>query len=747
MDALNLTRRRFLEGAALASAALASTAALAGCSSSSLSKTGEGEGGANAGNQGPQPRTTSLQSQVNPQDYDYTSNTMELATLFSPFKLGKLEIANRIVKSAAGSSCPSDDALVEYYRSLAHGGVKLIWVENFGSITKRYEVGGYPPVSLDTVRRIAEAVHAEGSYVGYQWDTMDLLIGKHDTVDEENFTQAVATDLAPEDIVGLHEDVAEAVKGLQAAGIDAFEINAAGNNLGQAFLSRMRNQREDEYGPQNFESRARFITELIQTIKGECGADFPIQVLINIIEENDATLGDDALMTSLEENKEFAKLFEAAGADSLHLRLGPLAMHVCQFASDLYFAGYGIDGITGFGTQFDFSRHWGGKLIGNHSGCGMTLDAVKEIKEVVSIPVGAVTYMDPAHAPDFFETALRDGKVDFLLMNRPLNVDHAYVNKLQEGKIDEIAPCTRCLHCHHDADKYGNSSRACRVNACTSRAFGPDMPEGYELPPKTADKSVMIVGGGPAGMEAARVAALRGYDVTLYEKKGSLGGLLDFAHMVKGPHENLDTLKSYLEKQIELCGIKVVPNQTVDVQFIKNENPDVVILATGGLRPETSIQSTDGTKVISINDFLAQDCGSAVTILGGNAQAVDCALYLHAQGKQIDMVLPGTSDTLGMGHSIWVKTFVLPMLYASGVRVWTESAVAEVNDGSLVIENSLGLTSSIPCECVIDASDMIANNEIPTDIAGCEVYAVGDCDDPFNIAHAISSANLVARTI
>lgn len=101
----------------------------------------------------------------------------------------------------------------------------------------------------------------------------------------------------------------------------------------------------------------------------------------------------------------------------------------------------------------------------------MMLDVAAEIKEAVNVPVGTVTYMDPAHAPDFFENALKDGKADFLIMNRPLTVDPEYVTKLKEGRLDEIAPCTMCMHCHFDVDKEGNTYEHCRVNACTQHAF------------------------------------------------------------------------------------------------------------------------------------------------------------------------------------------------------------------------------------------------------------------------------------
>lgn len=744
-----VSRRSFIGGSAVAAlgAAFASGTVLAGCApqpNATADNANEKDLSATGHN------GQSWQSQINPQDTDYTAHTMELEALFSPWPFGGLEIPNRIVKSAAGSGYAgegSERALVEYYRAFARGGVGLVWLENFGCITEHFEVGGYRSISELPLKEVVDAIHKEGGLVGYQYDTMDLLIGKHDTVDFENFTQAVATDLTQEDIRALQADIVAAVKKLQAAGVNAFEINAAGNNLGQAFLSRMRNERDDEYGPQSFENRARFVTELIQQIKQSCGEDFPVQVLINVLEENDGALGQNALLTTLEENIEFAKLFEQAGADSLHLRLGPLNMHVCQFASDLYFAGYGIDGTTGFGTQFDFSRHWQGRLDASHSGCGMTLDVAREIKDAVGIPVGAVTYMDPAHAPDLFESALRDGKVDFLLMNRPLTVDPEYVHKLQAGKLDEIAPCTRCLHCHHDVDRNGESFTRCRVNACTRRAFTEEMPQGVALPEKTGDKSVMVVGGGPAGMEAARIAAQRGYAVTLYEKTGSLGGLLDFASTVKGPHENLPALKDYLIHQVELAGVTVVTGQEVDEAFIKDQQPDVVIMATGGAPAAPAIESDGSTPIVPLRNFLTSDLGDNVVVVGGNALAVDTTLYLLAEGKNVSIVLPDGLETLATGHSNWVKTFVLPMVYASGVRVWPHASIASVAEGVATVANETGAPVAIPCSAVIDARNMAAHPLASLAVDGIDVRAVGDCADPWNIANAIGTANLAARTI
>lgn len=738
---MEVTRKAFVAGSALGVAAALGAGAALACADEPA-KDAQG-----AAAEGFSPSSWSL---LNPQDEAYTASTKQLEALFTPWQLGGLTIENRMVKSAAGSGFGySSEAAVENYRAIARGGVKMIWIENLACITKNFEVPGYGPLSETPIQEIVDAIHGEGSYAGYQYDTMDLLIGAHTEVDFENFSQATADDLTEDDIAALHADIVDAVVGLKAMGVDAFEINAAGNNLGQAFLSRMRNHREDEYGPQSLENRARFVTELIAAIKQACGEDFPVQVLINVLEENDSSLGQNSLMTTLEENVEFAKLFEAAGANSLHLRLGPLNMHVCQFASDLYFTGRGIEGTTGYGTQFDFDRHWQGMLDASHSGCAMTLAAAKRVKDAVSIPVGTVTYMDPAHAPDLFEDAIAQGAVDFLLMNRPLNVDHDYVNKLREGRIDEIAPCTRCMHCHHDVDREGNGYTHCRVNACTRRAYSDEMPEGFDLVPAEQAKKVVVVGGGPAGMEAARIAAQRGHGVELYEKTERLGGLLDFANAVKGPHENLLSLRSYLERQLELAGVEVHAGQEVDAAFVAGLEPDVVVVATGGVRDSLGVEGTDATPVVPIDDVLAAapSLGKRVTVVGGNAQAVDVVLMLLEQGHQVDIVMPGTIGTLDSGQSNWVKTFVLPAMYAQGVRVWPSASELQVGDGEVSFATEGGVSMTLPCDAVVEALDMLPGAGAFGEVAGAEVVAVGDCVDPWNIEWAITSGNLAARRV
>lgn len=697
-----------------------------------------------------------LSENLNPQaaDDDFYSSTISdfsSTTMFSPWKFGALTVAHRIVKSAAGSAyLPTalKEEVIAEYTNWAKGGVSLIWVEDFANLYANYPAHYKTYTRGDAyMKELTDAIHAQGSICGYQLSLMGASFSGFDASAAAEYESARADQMTLEELKKLQEDFIDAAKYLKDQGFDAVEINAAGNNIGQAFLSRNRNAREDEYGPQSFENRTRFLAEIIQGIKEVNGQDFPVQILINGIEENDKDLGKNTLFTTVEENKEIAKMLEIAGADALHGRIGPYAMHVAEFAADLYFTGYGINGTTAFGTQFDFSRHFQGKLDASHSGCGILLDVAAEIKSAVSIPVGTVTYMDPALAPDYFEKALADGRIDFMLMTRPLIADCEYVNKLKEGRLDEIRVCNRCLSCHFDTDENGGFYEHCRVNACHMRAFHEDMPEGYEEVPAAAVKQVMVIGGGPAGMEAARVAAKRGHKVTLYEKNGLLGGMLPFANAVKGPHENLGRYKDYLVRQLELENVEVVLNQEVEQDFIREKAPDAVILAVGGVRDSLGLGETGGTKVISIDDFAGADLGEHVTIVGSGAQAIDLTLYLQAQGKHVTIVTPDPLEKMDKEQTSWVRTFVNPMVLARGTRVWPNASIVSVGDGEITVAGETGVDMVIKCDTVIEAMDMLPNKGLIDGLSGMEIYAVGDCEKPWNIAEAVASGNLAGRRI
>lgn len=686
-------------------------------------------------------------ARINEQDDDFHQNSItdwSKTTLFSPWKFGNRTFSHRMVKSAAFQLAfmfNIKEEYIGYYERMAKGGVEMIWIEDFASMWEYNRSPMRPEYDQIDVRALTDTLHKYGCTIGWQYGTMGSAVGPLE------YTKPFIGDYDTATVKGWIKTIGDLAERLQKDGFDAFELNMAANNLGQSFFSKLRNNRTDEYGPQNMENRCRFCVEAIQEIKNRCGKDFLVQVLINGDEQDDKTF-DNTLLTTLPETIEIAKRLEAAGADSLHVRICPQYAHLCQFAPDLYFVGRGLEGYTSInGNRMDFSKHFDGRLNATHHGYGIFLDVAAEIKKHVSIPVGTPCNNDPAIAPDLFENALKEGKVDFLIMNRSLCVDPEYVNKLREGRLDEIAPCTKCLHCFYDADRKGQTIEHCRVNAANWRAYHASMPEGYEPSPVTTPKNIMVIGGGPAGMEAARIAAQRGHKVTLYEKKESLGGLLDFAEGIKGKHENLGRLREYLIRQQEVKGVNVVTGKEVTAEFVREKKPDAIILAVGGLRDKLSLSATSSTKIVALEDVLGAEMGKHVTVYGSNAQAVDTAIYLNYKGHIVTIVTPDTMADFEKGHSVNVIGFIKPALLANGVRIIPEASIKSIGNGSITIKNTAGYDEDIICEAVVEGMDMLPNKSLANELSDFTVVPVGDCDDPFNISEAISSGNIAARNI
>lgn len=750
----NISRRNFMKVAAGA-AGIAGLGLLNGCSKTEApasSSAASAAGSAAEGTTTPAaaaPATDKLYTaSINPQldESEFRSNTKELTTLFSPLTIGSMEISNRMVKSAAGSAtylAGLTDELLTYYVNLAKGGVALIYVETIAALEVP-EGGSYDADTLAFGQKLVDECHKYGAKMGYQMSGFGM--GENDmTIDDIHAKQAHFVEVA---------------KGLQQMGFDFVELNCAGFNMPAHFLSRFHNTRTDEYGIGSIENRARFITEIIEGVKKECGPDFNMQILINCIEENDNISNNPTMMTldsavttphtlamTMEEGIAAAKLFEQAGCDSMHLRLGPLGHHVAQFGADLYFILNGIEGCTGFGTQYDFSKNWQGMLIGNTSGCGIGLNVAAEYKKALSIPCGVVTYNDPAHAPDFFEQALEDGKADFFLMTRPLTVDMEYVNKLKEGRIDEIAPCTRCLHCHIGSNEANAQMAYCRVNALTQRVMREGGPATYELEPAATPKKVMVIGGGPAGMEAARIAAARGHNVTLYEKRGALGFMLDFAASVKGPHENLADLKNYLIRQLELNGVEVKTGTEVTQELINSEAPDAVILAAGGLRDTLTVDGDGSAPVVEMDNFMFTEMGDNVIVYGSNAQAFDAALWLTVHKKNVTIVTPNPASEFDMQQSQHAMRMMTTALYALGVKSYPQSAIKTVSGNMATLTLDSGVEMNIKCDAIVNGADMLPNTSLVDGIDCKEVYTIGDCANPFNIALAIRGGNDAGRAV
>ena len=749
----NISRRDFLKGSVAGAAALAA--------SGLIGTVTEKDRVAFAEEAAPAAASPILPwTELNPQDESFTKRTTDYSAIFSPIQIGNVTLKNRIIKTAAGSdtmtrgeNAVSQNA-VEYYGRFADGGAALVLLE--GSILQAVGLapGTYGVIpyeqSLTEIRKIIDRIHQGGALAGVQQNM--------------GYIPSNVLDLPTEDVEKLIEDFRVFSGYLKEAGFDVIEIKAATIDTTSKLCSRNTNTREDKYGAKTEEDRVRFFCEMVAAVRETVGPGYPILAHMNAMEENDRSIGDNYNFETIEEGQYLAKALVEAGADFIEARISTGGLEANCWAPDTAFAPYKAAGTSGYGAQFDYSRHYEGLYDGAHSGCGAFIPMVRELKKVVDVPVGCAGYIDPRTAPDMMNDAIANGDMDLLFMNRPLTVDPELPNKLKEGRWDEVAPCCRCFHCHASGASVGSTGalrsdevavppspsfpivmgvERCRVNATTQCAYTEEFPEGYDLSPAAAPKNVMVIGGGVAGMEAARIAAERGHKVTLYEKNGYMGGMLLFANAIKGPHEHLIDLCNYLVRQQEVKGVTVEKGKEVDLDFVKEQNPDAVIVAVGGKRESRF----SGDNVISIDDVLTAEIGNNVVILGANAQAVDICQYLLAQGKNIQMVHEGDKNDVDKEQSPWVRYFVRSHIYSHGVRVWNESTVDAIDgEGVHITMNQSGHTKVLPCDTVIECYDMIPNTDLMEEIAaaGYTVYAAG-CDAPYNMQRSIHAGYKVSR--
>ena len=661
---------------------------------------------------------------LNPQEEGFTSFDGDLAEVLSPIQLGGMTIENRVVKSA-GSPSPWADvdgskhaSFRELYGTMSQNGVGLILlaggaIRNNGILPDGLEVEDLDAALADAAELVA-IVHEGGAKLGYQM----CFGGLAPTVPD-----SVINETPVEDLDAYIERVGTSAARAKSVGFDCIEIKGASTRL---------------------------FRRMIEKIKEVNGADFPVGALINGVEENDLYLGDNELFITIEEAKEIAKALVEAGADWIQLRVGATGQEMNIWAPDVQHVVKDANGLTGYGTFFDYSQHFEGMLDGSHSGFASFLPMVKAIKEAVDVPVGCAAYMDLRVGPDYLNDAIARGDLDLVFMNRPLNCDPELVQKLAEHRREDVIPCMKCMHCHDSNSTGKRYPSTCRMNPNTNHSFTEVMPEGGKPLPAETPRKVMVIGAGPAGMEAARVAAERGHSVSLYDNSDKLGGLLPFARGVKGDHEHFDDYLTYMAHQLDKNGVDIHLFKRVDAALVKEENPDAVIVAVGGKRV-SKLTGTDATPVFSPEQaFGSEDkLGDTVAILGAGVQAVDFAAYLATLGKKIVMIHSDAAVDIDKGQSGWFKKYILPYLQAKGTRIWSSAEILGLEDGGVKFVTEAGYEKTVKADSVVEFYNMVPNTELADELsaAGFEVYSVGDCADPHNIQRAVLSGNLTARQI
>jgi 2,4-dienoyl-CoA reductase (NADPH2) len=552
-------------------------------------------------------------------------------------------------------------------------------------------------------------------------------------------------ELSIAEIEGIVEAFSDLVERAKRAGFQGIELNAGCNHLLNSFLSRAWNKRQDAYGVGSLESRAKIVVDIIKEVKRLNGQDFVIIALINGAEP-----GLEKGITP-QEAQGIAKILQAAGADAIHVRAefynrpkDPARRDSTQFPDIAFYP----ETPFPLGRVVDDSRH----------GVGGWVPLAAAVKEAVSVPVITIGRLDA----ELGEQVLRRGMADFISFNRRLMADPELPNKLVEGRLEDIRPCTGCTTCF-DNNERGNPP-LCQVNA----AYGKE--KEYEIKPAEKKKRVMVVGGGPAGMETARVAALRGHQVILYEKESKLGGSMTLAAIIKGfDREDILGLIGYFKIQLNKLGVDIRLGREANRSVIEEVKPDVLIIAAGGTHNIPEIAGINRRNVLTSRTLHQRlkgylrffnpkalrwltkfylPLGKRVVIMGGNIQGCQTAEFLVRRGRKVTIV--DTAPEIGEGLlEVFIKPHLLNWLDEKGVAMMAGVNYEEITDKGLTITTKEGQRQTIAADTIVTALPLLPNAELLKSLEGSapEVYAIGDGREPHLTVDAVADGARIARAI
>jgi len=632
--------------------------------------------------------------------------------LFEPGRIGKMEVPNRIVMAPMGLGYAHLDGRfsqrhIDYFAARARGGVGLIITE-LTKVERTIE----PPLDLPlaaadsdrlvpAMNDLVDAVHDFGAKIaiqltaglGRQLDlrTIDKPPVSASEVQAFQDPSVTCRALSVDEINTMVAAFGKAAERAQMAGFDMIELHGHVGFLIDQFMSPIWNRRNDRYGG-DFDGRMRFAVEIIESIRKSVGPDMPLSFRFSV---SHGIPGG----RTMEESKAVAQRLESSGVDVIHANMG------CYET---------IDHI--FPTPY--------------MGDACLSEAAAVIKSAVKIPVIAVGNM----TPEAGESLLESGKADFVAYGRNLIADPEWPRKVRAGKREYMRPCIRC-------------NELCIVRSVTlkpvSCSVNPQVGKEryYEIKKVEQPKQILVIGGGPAGMEAARVARLRGHKVTLYEKGSVLGGQLRAAGRLPFKKELLELIE-WQSGQLKQTGVEVILNRPVVPEIVKSTRPDAVIIATGAKPVIPPIPGIDREKVVGVMDYHMNEAsvgGEVVAVIGGGISGCEAALGLAMSGKRVTLV-EALSDIAGDINPV-NRLSLLRFLEEYNVLILTEHTVLEIGEDALIAKDSNGKEVRIPADNIIIALGMRSDNDLVKSLEEIteELYVTGDCITPAKVGEAIHS--------